>query len=237
MQPLTAQNPLIKQLFEALTHATNNYFTQPTVQSPVPQTQFPTGFQQSMGQHVTYPGSQTPQPTTMPTATPKQSWPLGPTIDRTSTPTSVPNVSQSFIDVLNNKILPITRQYGIPDSVAAAQAAHESGYGSSPAAKNLNNYFGLMHFDPKTKQRSIHQFNSVEDAAHFYGQTVQALVPNVTQMKDKPMEVLKALQSGKSHYEADNPNPSQYVYDVSQNPLWGKYGGGSSMTTNPRGWK
>lgn len=151
-------------------------------------------------------------------------------------PTVIKGVPQNFLQTLNSQVLPITRQFGIPDAVVAAQAAHESGYGQSPAAKNLNNLFGLMHFNPQTGQRSIHSFASPQQAATFYAQTVQSLVPNLAQIKNNPQAVLQALQSGKQRYEADNPNPQQYVYDVTQNPLWQAYGGGQPLATNPNGW-
>ena len=163
----------------------------------------------------------------------------------TPTPTPPPSVitpapqsliHSEFADILNNRILPITRQYGIPDAMAASQAAHESGYGTSDAAQKNNNFFGLMHFDKNTGTRSIHYFATPEESAHFYGQTVKAIVPNLEQYKTATLSALKALQSGKQKYEGDNPNPMQYVYDVSQNPYWQAYGGGEPLKENPKGW-
>lgn len=142
-------------------------------------------------------------------------------------------VSQAFTNILNNQILPVTRQYGIPDAVVAAQAAQESGYGTSPAATQQNNYFGLMHFDPQSGQRSIHSFQSPQEAAKFYAQTVSSLAGDMT--GKSPLEVMQALQGGKSRYEGDNQNPMQYVYDVSHNPAWQAYGGGTPYATNPWG--
>lgn len=48
--PISAQHPLVTQLLQMLGRGVNNYFTQPTVQSPIPQKQFPTQFQQNMQQ-------------------------------------------------------------------------------------------------------------------------------------------------------------------------------------------
>lgn len=140
----------------------------------------------------------------------------------TQIPGVTPEVSQHFLNIMQ-QVLPITRQYGIPDAVAAAQAAQESGYGTSQAAQ-ANNYFGLMHWDPQTGKRSLHTFATPQQAATFYAQTVTSLVPNIQNMS--PYQALQALQSGKQHYEGDNADPMQYVRDVSANPAWQAFGGG-----------
>ena len=147
------------------------------------------------------------------------------------TPSQVPNINQGFINALNNQILPVTRQYGIPDALVAAQAAQESGYGQKPAAQN--NWFGLKaHSYP-----GFANFPSIGDAARYYAQTVQSLAGgDLSKYKGNSMAILKAIQTGKQHYEGDNPNPLQYVYDVSNNPVWKAYGGGAAMATNPKGW-
>lgn len=63
------------------------------------------------------------------------------------TPTPVPgvNVAPEIEDFIVNTILPITRKYGIPDSVAAGQFAREGRLKGAGAA--LNNYFNVGFTD------------------------------------------------------------------------------------------
>lgn len=50
---------------------------------------------------------------------------------------------QGFIARWSSTAVRVNREYGIPASVVLAQAALESGWGSSDAARNADNYFGL----------------------------------------------------------------------------------------------
>lgn len=136
-----------------------------------------------------------------------------------------------FQQLLENHVFPVTDVFGIPRAVVAAQAAQESGYGTSPLSKQ-NNLFGLKaHSYP-----GFAHFDTPEDAARYYAQTVQSLSGgDLKKYKNDPLGLLKAIQSGKSHYEGDNQNPMQYVYDVSHNPLWRQYQGGNPSPTNPWG--
>lgn len=158
----------------------------------------------------------TPAPTATPTAMPTpEGWVPIPT------PSMVPHVNQSFVDTLNNVILPVTRAAGIPDPVAAAQTAMESGHGKT--AVN-NNYHGIMQWDAQGK-RSLRSFNSPEESAKAYVQTLQHIVPDLTKYKNDPTGLLRALQSGKTRYEGDNADPMAYVQNVTNVPEWGAYGG------------
>lgn len=167
-------------------------------------------------------------PTTSPTNIPQvlSAHTQQPVILTNNLPTQIPGVqqdqAQNFTNVLNNHILPITRAHGIPDSLVAGQSGQESGYGKYATG---NNYFGIMTWDPVTGKRFLKTFNSPEDAATEYAQTVTNLVPNIDKLKNNPRAILKALQSGKRRYEADNADPMTYVNDISSNPAWKAYGG------------
>ncbi len=147
------------------------------------------------------------------------------------TPAPQTLVHPDFANFVNEQLLPLTRKYGIPDAVAAAQAAHESGYGSSMAGNN--NYFGLKAHS----YAGFANFDSLEAAVKYYAETLAALAGNnLETFKNNPMGLINAIQSGTSHYEGNNPDPMQYIYDTTNNPYWQAYGGGQPMTENPNGW-
>ena len=188
---------------------------------------------------VTHSKNQKGEMTVQPTPTPSPTPDLG--VSTAASPSAIPglpkSISDKFIDIVNNHILPITRSFGIPDAVAASQVGHESAYTQKPAGNN--NYMGLK---AKSYPGFAH-FDTPEQAAIYYAQTVRALVPNLDQLKDKPLEVLKAMQSHKDpktgkpsgNYEGNNADPTQYVYDVSHNAAWQTYGGGQALADNPWG--
>lgn len=130
-------------------------------------------------------------------------------------PGLAPQVSQNFLTTLS-QILPVTRQYGIPDALVAGQAAQESGYMQHPAGQN--NFFGMRgHSTPWAN------FQTPQEGATYYAQTITSLVPNIANLS--PEQALVALQSGRQRYEGNNPNPMTYVNDIRQNPAWQAFGG------------
>lgn len=160
-----------------------------------------------------------PHPTAQPTMASPTVTPTPPLPTPQGAVTQVPGlpaqVSQNFTTMLNQHILPVTRQYGIPDALVAGQAAQESGYMQKPAGQY--NFFGLKaHSYP-----GFANFQTPEEAARYYAQTIQALVPNIGQMNAQ--QGLMALQSGRQRYEGDNPNPMMYVQSVSANPAFQVY--------------
>lgn len=52
------------------------------------------------------------------------------------------------------------KKYGIDPALLAAISIHETGNGSSPAARNKNNIGGMM--DPSTNWSTLQSFNSIE---------------------------------------------------------------------------
>lgn len=251
---------LAKQLLMQAGGTVKDFFTKPTFQSPVPQTQGQTPFQQVtnnakdelLKRHMLgnipewvkkFSPSDTPVPSLMPAKSPTPSPTIAPTATPTTMPTptptqtpsvgapkSVQGVDQSFVDILNNKILPITRQYDIPDAVVAAQAGAESGHGKSDIHRDYNNYFSLK-FGGK-----MHHYENIENGVRDYALTIKNMVPNLEQLKNNPLAVMQAMQGHKTgNFEGDNTNPMQYVYDVSHTPEWQAYGGGQPLAVNPWG--
>jgi len=152
----------------------------------------------------------------------KSQQPIVPKLDQLPSVTPNPNepINPDFEKILNEVIFPITRQAGIPDSVAAAQAAVEGGRAQSDAAQRLNNYYGIM--DWPNGQRQLKAFNSPQESVQAYVNTVKKLVPNVGQLPDD-LSVLEALQSGPQRYEGDQEDPMAYVRTVTNTPEFRRY--------------
>ena len=107
---------------------------------------------------------------------------------------------------LEHSIFPVTRACGVPDSLAAAQWALESGRATTSP---INNFFGI---GPGWK------FATVKANVEKYCQTIKNILKrkgyDLSQMSD-PVEILKALQAGSYRYEGHNPDPMTYVHHIS----------------------
>jgi hypothetical protein len=133
-----------------------------------------------------------------------------PTITPTLAVEEVEEEKQHILD----KILPLTRKCGLPDKLVASQWAVESG---RKQKSNINNYFGLgPHL----------VYPSLEANVRDYCLTVKNIArKNGLEIMDNTssIEILEALQSGKTRYEAHNADPYAYVRTVSNTPEWREY--------------
>ena len=136
-------------------------------------------------------------------------------IDPKATPTPTPAQKRSLkpSEFLEANILPITREYGIPDALVASQYALEGGRVTS---NPQNNFFGLM------RNGQLIFYPSIEANVRDYALTIK----NILKAKNYflPMnkdEIILALQSGdKPRYEGHNADPLAYVYTIKSLPEW-----------------
>lgn len=138
-----------------------------------------------------------------------------------SVPTPPPKVQESlkpeYQKFLEDEIFPITRQYNIPDAVAASQWAMEGGRVTSNAQ---NNPWGLM------SGGKILQYPSMEASTRDYALTIQNILKakGYDVSNTDAFSVLLALQQGdKPRYEAHNEDQYQYVRNLVNTPEWRTY--------------
>ncbi|PWU06087.1 MAG: hypothetical protein C5B43_02290 [Verrucomicrobia bacterium] len=177
----TGDNPLAKQLAVLLGNKVSDYFTKPTIQSPVPQTQFPTQFQQNVGQsmqgmrdmgHLSQkPPTTQPVKPQMPLQAPPRSIPRAPTVTPTpqadsfadfTTTTNIPSDYKTLITASAQK-------YGLSPSLLASLLFTEHGFSKDPGW-NKNGSGANVSWD-----RGPAQINTV---AHPEVSDEQALDPN-----------------------------------------------------------
>jgi hypothetical protein len=122
-------------------------------------------------------------------------------------------VSQGEGHILNT-ILPITRECGLPDALVASQWAVESGRAQT---SKINNFFALgPHIVYPSLERNVSDYClTVVNIASKNGLTIDSTTT--------AYEILLALQSGNTRYEAHNEDPMTYVRTVSNTPEWRQY--------------
>lgn len=106
------------------------------------------------------------------------------------------------ISYFEQNIMPLTKQCGIPNALAAAQWALESGRAGQ---RSDNNHFGI---GPGWK------FNSVEDEVKVYCKTIKNILAfkgyDLSKISD-PIEIVTKLQEGNKRYEGHSDRPYEYV--------------------------
>ena len=116
---------------------------------------------------------------------------------------------------LETQLLPITRKYGIPDKLAAAQWAIETGRNTNRAD---NNYFGI---GPGWK------FTSIEENVKVYARSLKTIIArkglDFDEIKHDPYLVLVKLQEGNYRYEGHSDKPLEYIELVSGMNEWRIY--------------
>ena len=117
---------------------------------------------------------------------------------------------------MDTQILPAAKKYGIPESLAAPQAAVESGRKSNKE----NNYFGLL------SGGELIPYKSIDEGVKAYAQTVKALAGDV-KPSDSAQDILKKLQSGKQKYD-DGSDQNAYIDTITNTPEYRRYAGGGS---------
>jgi hypothetical protein len=126
------------------------------------------------------------------------------------------NIRPDVQNYLDNKLLPLTREYGIPDSLAATQWALESGRDINEEKPNP---FGLM------RNGALLNYGGLGENVRAYAETIRNIVG--TNMHVNPEElnmnnlnadtILYYLQHdlnggpGKLRYEAHMENPKNYM--------------------------
>jgi hypothetical protein len=127
--------------------------------------------------------------------------------------TPPPAATRQFLE---SQVFPITRQYGVPDAVAAGQWAKEGGRLLDNSAHNL---FGLKN------SGGLIKYPSLERNIHDYGLTVKNILKtkgqDLARVKD-PSLVLQGLQTGNQHYDA-GPDQAEYASGVSGTPEYRYY--------------
>jgi len=113
-----------------------------------------------------------------------------------------------------NTILPLTRECGLPDSLVASQWAVESGRAQE---SKINNFFALgPHIVYPSLERNVSDYClTVINIARKNGLIIDSTTT--------AYEILLALQSGNTRYEAHNEDPMTYVWTVSNTPEWRQY--------------
>jgi flagellum-specific peptidoglycan hydrolase FlgJ len=165
-----------------------------------------------------------PTPTNMPTPT------AMPT--PTMTPPAFPNTTQYSDEsqrFLEDVILPITRQYGIPDAVAAGQFGAEGRLGGKYAGRN--NYFNIHAYDSNSD--SAYSYDTPEAGIEAYARLLSEDPKNLGY--DDAIKLSDALQAmiaiQNAGYAGDpatytqrakNNYPSYSAF-IQDTPEWKKY--------------
>ncbi len=119
-------------------------------------------------------------------------------------------ISPATLQFLQQNVFPITKQYGIPNALAASQWAVESG---RKTQSPINNVYGI---GPNWN------FPNLQANISAYAQTVNNILKkkgfNMANMS--PSQIIMALQEGNTRYEGHNANPFTYVNTVTNTPEW-----------------
>lgn len=186
---------------------------------------------------IVFENKSTPTPTPTPTATP--------------TPTPTPQVKgastmrfkngkpastqQDVMQFIETTVLPITREYGIPDAVAAGQFAAEGRLQGLGASRN--NFFNLGAYDSNVD--NAFDYKTPEDGVRAYADLIARKYPGVIGEKD-PVKAIQAVE--KQGYAGDPKTWRQrkkeqdgvetpyrsYSDFVMNNPEWRQYYGQAS---------
>lgn len=104
----------------------------------------------------------------------------------------------------------IADKYSIYPGVIAAQAAHESSWGRSNAAKTKNNILGIRMRDPEDKTKFVYRpFKSYEECIKYYVKVIESKL-TVTDEGRYVREILEEIAG--NNYAED----TQYVAKIEQ---------------------
>ena len=122
-------------------------------------------------------------------------------------------VDPSNIQWLEQNVLPITRQAGLPDPLVAGQWAIED-------RKKDTSMFNLR-IDGK-----VHKYQNIENNVNDYIYTLNKILKakgyDLSQIKD-PQQILKILQTGDLRFEGHSKDPMDYVKITSETPEYKHY--------------
>lgn len=201
---------------------------QPMANAPIPEpvpTPTPRGAEgtaaQILGEIILGALAQPPQPTPTPTVPP-----VAPSIPNpipTPTPPPVYPDQQLRPDIqqfLDERLLPITREQGIPDALAASQWAQESGRATESP---INNFYGLGGTKPIA-------YPDFETGIEAYATTVENILAakgyTLEDFAQDPYGILMRLQEGeRPRYEGHNADPYAYTQNIMHTPEWRRYFG------------
>lgn len=110
----------------------------------------------------------------------------------------------------------IAEIYNYPANVVIAQAALESGHGTSEYAVLRNNYIGIGAFD--SNPDDAFWFENQEQCLIEYMRTIRRNFPDAWDSRDNPEKLLRLLKdNSRGNYYASDPD---YIAKVMSQPEW-----------------